>query len=43
MLWNPGSRYTIAALRPAILSEAAERKRAPEPERTARRDTSAAR
>jgi hypothetical protein len=43
MLWNPGSRYTIAALRPAILSEAAERKRAPESERTARRDTTAAR
>ena len=33
MLWNPGSRYTIGALRPAILSEAAERKRAPEPGR----------
>jgi hypothetical protein len=28
MLWNPGSRYTLAALRPAILSEADERKRA---------------
>jgi hypothetical protein len=28
MLWNPGSRYTIAALRPAILAESAERKRA---------------
>ena len=27
MLWNPGSRYTIAALRPAILDESAERKR----------------
>jgi hypothetical protein len=27
MLWNPGSRYTVAALRPAILSEAEERKR----------------
>ena len=33
MLWNPGSRYTTGALRPAILSEAAERKRAPEPVR----------
>jgi hypothetical protein len=29
MLWNPGSRYTISALRPAILSEREERKRAP--------------
>ncbi|MEO6528145.1 MAG: putative glycoside hydrolase [Gemmatimonadaceae bacterium] len=29
LLWNPGSRYTIAALRPAILEESAERKRAP--------------
>ncbi|MEO8561421.1 MAG: putative glycoside hydrolase [bacterium] len=28
MLWNPGSRYTMSALRPAILSEAEERKRA---------------
>jgi hypothetical protein len=27
MLWNPGSRYNISALRPAILSEAQERKR----------------
>ena len=27
MLWNPGSRYTVSALRPAILSEAQERKR----------------
>ena len=33
MLWNPGSRYTTAALRPSILSEAQERKRAPEPAR----------
>ena len=39
MLWNPGSRYTIAALRPEILSEAQERKRAPEPERPARADS----
>jgi hypothetical protein len=30
MLWNPGSRYTIGALRPAILAEAQERKRAPD-------------
>ena len=30
MLWNPGSRYTIAALRPAILAESQERKRAAE-------------
>ncbi|MDB4882242.1 MAG: putative glycosyl hydrolase domain [Gemmatimonadetes bacterium] len=29
LLWNPGSRYTISALRPAILEESAERKRAP--------------
>ena len=28
MLWNPGSRYTTAALRPEILDEAQERKRA---------------
>jgi hypothetical protein len=39
MLWNPGSRYTIGALRPAILSEAAERKRAPEPARAPRADS----
>jgi hypothetical protein len=31
MLWNPGSRYTTSALRPEILSEAQERKRAAEP------------
>jgi hypothetical protein len=36
MLWNPGSRYTIGALRPAILSEAEERKRVPEPARATR-------
>jgi hypothetical protein len=24
MLWNPSSRYTVGALRPAILSEAEE-------------------
>ena len=29
LLWNPGSRYTLGALRPAILAESAERKRAP--------------
>ena len=29
LLWNPGSRYTLGALRPAILDESAERKRAP--------------
>ena len=39
MLWNPGSRYTIEALRPEILSEAQERKRAPQPERPARADS----
>jgi hypothetical protein len=39
MLWNPGSRYTIDALRPEILSEAQERKRAPRPERPARADS----
>ena len=38
MLWNPGSRYTIGALRPAILGEAQERKRAP----AARADTAPA-
>ena len=42
MLWNPGSRYTIGALRPAILSEVEERKRAPEPARAARADTATA-
>jgi hypothetical protein len=42
MLWNPGSRYTIAALRPAILSEAVERQRPPEPRAdTTRAPTSA--
>ena len=41
MLWNPGSRYTIGALRPAILSEAEERKRAPKPARATRADTTA--
>jgi hypothetical protein len=35
MLWNPGSKYSVGALRPAILSEAEERKRAPEPARAA--------
>jgi hypothetical protein len=30
MLWNPGSRYTTTALRPAILDESQERKRAVE-------------
>jgi hypothetical protein len=39
MLWNPGSRYTTAALRPAILSESEERKRAPAPERAERGDS----
>ena len=39
MLWNPGSRYTTDALRPEILSEAQERKRAPQPERPARADS----
>jgi len=39
MLWNPGSRYTIGALRPAILNEAEERKRPPEPVRAARTDS----
>jgi hypothetical protein len=28
MLWNPGSKYTLSALRPAILDESVERKRA---------------
>ena len=42
MLWNPGSRYTIGALRPAILSEAEERKRAPEPVRATRGDAAPA-
>src|SRR5687768_2640248 len=42
MLWNPGSRYTIEALRPEILSEAQERKRAPQPERPARADSARA-
>ncbi|HKH94840.1 MAG TPA: putative glycoside hydrolase [Gemmatimonadaceae bacterium] len=36
MLWNPGSRYTIGALRPAIFNEAEERKRPREPVRAAR-------
>ena len=27
MLWNPGSRYTVTALKPAILSESDERRR----------------
>jgi hypothetical protein len=27
MLWNPGSRYTVSALKPAILDESDERKR----------------
>jgi hypothetical protein len=27
MLWNPGSRYTVSALKPTILSEGEERKR----------------
>ena len=36
MLWNPGSRYTTEALRPAILTEAQERKRSAEAERPAR-------
>jgi len=36
MLWNPGSRYTTEALRPAILTEAQERKRPAEAERPAR-------
>jgi hypothetical protein len=39
MLWNPGSRYTTAALRPEILSEAQERKRAPVPERSEHGDS----
>ncbi|MFL5617961.1 MAG: putative glycoside hydrolase [Gemmatimonadaceae bacterium] len=39
MLWNPGSRYTIAALRPEILDEAQERKRAAEPEQPTRADS----
>ena len=35
MLWNPGSRYTTEALRPEILDEAHERKRAADtPSRT---------
>jgi hypothetical protein len=37
MLWNPGSRYSTAALRPEILDEARERKRVaetPPPSRT---------
>jgi hypothetical protein len=32
MLWNPGSRYTTAALRPEILDEARERTRTAEPQ-----------
>jgi hypothetical protein len=43
MLWNPGSRYTTEALRPEILSEAQERKRAPQPERPARADSARSR
>ena len=43
MLWNPGSRYTIGALRPAILGESEERKRAPERTRATRADSGAAR
>jgi hypothetical protein len=43
MLWNPRSAYTVAALRPAILEEAAERVRKPAPppaaDSTARRDS----
>jgi hypothetical protein len=42
-LWNPGSRYTIEALRPEILNEAQERKRAPQPERPARADSARSR
>jgi hypothetical protein len=34
MLWNPGSRYTVSALKPAILSEAQERKRTSTPRAT---------
>ena len=39
MLWNPGSRYTTEALRPAILSEAQERKRAADAGQPARTDS----
>jgi len=42
MLWNPGSRYTTAALRPEILGEAQERKRAAEPQRPVRTDSARA-
>jgi hypothetical protein len=38
MLWNPGSRYTTAALRPVILAEPQERKRAAEPRTPSRAD-----
>jgi hypothetical protein len=38
MLWNPGSRYTTAALRPEILEESQERKRVAEPEPPSRAD-----
>lgn len=34
MLWNPGSRYTVSALKPAILSEAQERRRTSTPPAT---------
>jgi hypothetical protein len=40
LLWNPGSKYTVSALRPEILAESAERKRAPAaPTDTAKADT----
>src|SRR5215217_8564844 len=42
MLWNPGSRYSTEALRPAILGEAQERKRAAEPQRPVRTDSARA-
>jgi len=39
MLWNPGSRYTTEALRPAILNESQERKRAADAGQPARTDS----
>jgi len=40
LLWNPGSKYTVSALRPEILAESAERKRAPAaPTDTVKADT----
>ena len=43
ILWNPGSRYTLSALRPAILSEAEESPTFVQRDSIAKRDSTAAR